>query len=92
MREKYSAAPNLSATAVRGGAKIATLMARFRYMVYPLALILVVIGGEVLLANAIGKIPPVWSLSMTLALLAGGMLFSLWRTAKERGAARLTNR
>lgn len=65
--------------------KVAALMARFRYMVHSLALILVVIGGEVLLANVIGKVPPIWSLSATVALLAGGMLFSLWRTARVGG-------
>jgi tellurite resistance protein TerC len=71
--------------------KIAALMSRLRYIVYTLALILVVIGGEVLLANVIGKIPPTWSLSTILALLAGGMLFSLWQTGRERRAAWLTN-
>lgn len=72
--------------------KIAALMVRLRYMVYALALILVLIGGEVLLANLIGKVPPAWSLSMTLALLAGGLLFSLWQTARERRPGRSPDR
>jgi tellurite resistance protein TerC len=67
--------------------KVAALLARFRYMVHSLALILVVIGGEVLLANAIGKVPPVWSLAATLVVLAGGALASVWRAARERRAA-----
>lgn len=64
--------------------KIAAVMARSRYMIYALAAILVLIGGEVLLANVIGKVPPAWSLAATLTLLTGGILFSLWRTRGER--------
>lgn len=64
--------------------KIAVVMGRSRYMIYALAAILVLIGGEVLLANVIGKVPPAWSLAATLTLLAGGILFSLWRTRRER--------
>jgi tellurite resistance protein TerC len=65
--------------------KIATLMMRLPYVVYSLALILLVIGGEVLLANVIGKVPPAWSLSVILALLTGGMLLSLRQTKRSLG-------
>jgi tellurite resistance protein TerC len=47
----------------------------------------VFIGGKIFLVNIVGKIPPTFSLSVTLGLLAGGVLFSLWRTAREPRAA-----
>jgi tellurite resistance protein TerC len=34
--------------------------------------------------NIIGKIPPAFSLSVTLTLLVGGVLFSLWRTGRDK--------
>ena len=48
-----------------------------------LALILVFVGSKIFLVGIIGKIPPVFSLSVTLTLLAGGVLFSLWKTRNE---------
>jgi tellurite resistance protein TerC len=66
---------------------LAAMIHRFRYLKYALALVLVFIGGKIFLVNIVGKIPPTFSLSVTLALLAGGVLFSLWRTAREPTAA-----
>jgi tellurite resistance protein TerC len=65
---------------------LAAMIHRFRYLKYALALVLVFIGGKIFLVNIVGKIPPTFSLSVTLALLAGGVLFSLWRTAREPSA------
>jgi tellurite resistance protein TerC len=62
---------------------LAAMIHRFRYLKYALALVLVFIGGKIFMVNIIGKIPPAFSLSVTLGLLIGGVLFSLWRTAKE---------
>ena len=62
---------------------LAAMIHRFRYLKYALALVLVFIGGKIFLVNIIGKIPPVFSLSVTLTLLVGGVLFSLWRTGKD---------
>ena len=62
---------------------LAAMIHRFRYLKYALALVLVFIGGKIFLANIIGKIPPAFSLSVTLGLLVGGVLFSLWRTARD---------
>jgi tellurite resistance protein TerC len=56
---------------------------RFRYLKTALALVLVFIGGKIFLVNIVGKIPPAFSLSVTLGLLAAGILVSLWRTARE---------
>ena len=59
---------------------LAALIHRFAYLKYALALILVFVGSKIFLVGIIGKIPPVFSLSVTLTLLAGGVLFSLWKT------------
>lgn len=57
---------------------LGAMVERFAYLKYALALILVFIGGKVLLAGLI-KIPPTVSLSVTLALIAGGVLVSIWK-------------
>jgi tellurite resistance protein TerC len=68
---------------------LAAMMHRFKYLKYALALVLIFIGIKIFLVNFIGKIPPVISLSVTVGLIAGGVLFSLWKTRREvvRGAA-----
>jgi tellurite resistance protein TerC len=67
--------------------KIADSIERFHYMVYALSLTLILIGGEVLLANLIGKVPPLWSLCATLALMLGGIALSLARRPPSPGGA-----
>jgi tellurite resistance protein TerC len=62
---------------------LAAMIHRFRYLKYALALVLVFIGTKIFMVNIVGKIPPAFSLSVTLSLLVGGVLFSLWRTAKD---------
>ncbi len=59
---------------------LAAMIHRFRYLKYALALVLVFIGAKIFLVGIIGKIPPVISLSVTLGLIAGGVLVSLWKT------------
>ena len=59
---------------------LAALIHRFAYLKYALALILVFIGGKIFLVGIIGKTPPVISLSVTLGLLIGGVLLSLYKT------------
>ena len=56
---------------------------RFHYLKYALALVLVFIGSKIFLVNFIGKFPPALSLSITLGLIAGGVVFSLWKTRGE---------
>jgi tellurite resistance protein TerC len=63
---------------------LAAMIHRFRYLKYALALILVFIGGKIFLVNIVGKIPAELSLGVTLALLAGGILYSLWRSRDEK--------
>ncbi len=62
---------------------LAAMIHRFRYLKHALALVLVFIGGKIFLVNIVGKIPPAFSLSVTLSLLAGGVAYSLWRTRRE---------
>ena len=59
---------------------LAAMVHRFKYLKYALALVLVFIGAKIFLAGIIGKIPPVFSLSVTFGLIAGGVLVSLWKT------------
>ncbi len=65
---------------------LAAMIHRFRYLKYALALVLVFIGSKIFLVGIIGKIPPVISLSVTLSLIAGGVIFSLWKTRTEAAA------
>ena len=48
-----------------------------------LALVVVFIGAKIFLVGIIGKIPPVISLSVTLGLLIGGVLLSLYKTRNQ---------
>ena len=62
---------------------LAAMIHRFTYLKYALALVLVFIGSKIFLVGIVGKIPPSISLSVTLGLIAGGVVVSLWKT---RGA------
>ena len=62
---------------------LAAMIHRFAYLKYALALVLVFIGSKIFLVNIIGKTPAWISLSVTLGLIAGGVVVSLWKT---RGA------
>lgn len=66
---------------------LAAMIDRFHYLKYALALVLVFIGSKIFLVGLIGKIPPVISLSVTFGLIAGGVVYSLWKTRNT--AARL---
>ncbi|MBI3453703.1 MAG: TerC family protein [Rhodospirillales bacterium] len=61
---------------------LAAMIHRFRYLKYALALVLVFIGGKILMVDFVGKLPAAASLSVTFALLTGGILVSLARTAR----------
>jgi tellurite resistance protein TerC len=67
---------------------LAAMVDRFHYLKYALALLLVFIGSKIFVADALGlaKIPPVVSLGVTFAILAGGIAVSLWKT---RATARI---
>ena len=65
---------------------LAAVIHRFRYLKVALALILVFIGSKVFVAGFAGwaKFPASISLGVTVALLAGGFGYSLWRTRVAR--------
>jgi tellurite resistance protein TerC len=65
---------------------LAAMVHRFHYLKYALALVLVFIGSKIFVADFLmdgGKFPPVLSLAVTLAIIAAGIVYSLWKT---RGA------
>lgn len=65
---------------------LAAMVHRFEYLKYALALVLVFIGAKIFWNHVYGKLDPAISLSVTLAIIASGVVFSLWKT--RGGAAR----
>jgi len=63
---------------------LAAVLHRFAYLKQALAVLLIFIGGKIFIADALGlgKFPAEWSLGVTFAILAAGILFSLWRTRR----------
>jgi tellurite resistance protein TerC len=59
---------------------LAAMVHRFEYLKYALAIVLVFIGGKIFWNHFYGKLDPAISLGVTLALIAGGIVFSLWKT------------
>lgn len=64
---------------------LSAMVDRFHYLKYALAILLVFIGSKIFIADALNlaKIPPVLSLSITFAILASGIAWSLWKTRKK---------
>ncbi len=65
---------------------LAAMVHRFHYLKYALAIVLIFIGGKIFWNQIVGKFPPELSLGITLALIAGGVLFSLWKTRRDDAA------
>ncbi len=61
---------------------LAAMVHRFQYLKYALALTLVFIGSKIFLGDLFpgGKFPATWSLAITMGLIGGGILYSLWKT------------
>lgn len=61
---------------------LAAIVDRFHYLKTALAILLIFIGGKVFLADLLGleKFPAALSLGITLAILASGVAYSLWKT------------
>jgi tellurite resistance protein TerC len=61
---------------------LSAMVARFHYLQYALAILLVFIGSKIFVADLLGldKIPPVFSLSITFVILFVGVVYSLWKT------------
>ncbi|WP_452004722.1 TerC family protein [Azospirillum largimobile] len=66
---------------------LAAMVHRFRYLKYALALVLVFIGGKIFYTQFFGKPDPLIALSVTFALIGGGVLVSLWKTSRETRTA-----
>ena len=61
---------------------LSAVLHRFAYLKQALAILLVFIGSKIFVADLLGwtKFPAEWSLGVTFAILAAGVLYSLWRT------------
>ena len=62
---------------------LAAAMNRFRYLQISLAIILVLIGIKIFLVPLHIHIDTLLSLVVTISILAGGVLYSLWKTRNE---------
>ena len=62
---------------------LADAVHRFRYLKQALAFILIFIGSKIFLAWFGVHIPSLISLLITLSLISGGVIFSLYKTKKE---------
>ncbi len=64
---------------------LAALIHRFAYLKYALSVVLIFIGSKIFVADMLGlaKIPPLISLGVTLAILASGIIGSLWATRND---------
>jgi tellurite resistance protein TerC len=65
---------------------LAAVVHRFHYLKYALSLVLIFIGAKIFLGDWMfeGKVPAAVSPSVTVGLLAGGFLYSLWKTSNHK--------
>lgn len=65
---------------------LAAILHRFAYLKYALSILLVFIGSKIFIADIMGweKFPPEWSLGITFAILAAGVVVSLWKTKGDK--------
>ena len=66
---------------------LAAVIHRFKYLKVSLAVVLVFIGGKVFYNQIFGKMDPMVSLSITFAILAAGIVYSLLKTSKGQGGS-----
>lgn len=59
---------------------LAAMVSRFIYLKYALSAVLIFIGGKIFWSHFVGKVDPLVSLTVTLVLLAGGVVVSLLKT------------
>jgi tellurite resistance protein TerC len=64
---------------------LAAMVERFKYLKYALSVLLIFIGSKIFIAWALGweKFPPAWGLGITVAILASGILYSLYATRND---------
>lgn len=63
---------------------LASIIDRFHYLKYALAMVLIFIGSKIFIADIMGieKFPSTVSLSITFGLLFGGVVYSLYKSKK----------
>jgi tellurite resistance protein TerC len=66
---------------------LAAMVHRFHYLKYALAMVLMFIGLKIFWNQLVGKLDPAISLGVTVALIAGGIVYSLWKTKDEKPQA-----
>jgi tellurite resistance protein TerC len=64
---------------------LAAMVHRFHYLKYALAVVLMFIGAKIFWNELVGKLNPAISLGVTLALIIGGIAYSMWKTRNEKG-------
>ena len=64
---------------------MSAVLERFKYMKYALSIILIFIGLKVFYSHFFGKLEPMYSLGITVTLLAAGVIFSLIKTKSDEG-------
>ncbi|MGL6289986.1 MAG: TerC family protein [Silanimonas sp.] len=68
---------------------LAAMVHRFHYLKYALAFVLIFIGSKIFLGDWLfgGKMPAEISLGVTFGLLAGGVVYSLWKSRDQTPVA-----
>jgi tellurite resistance protein TerC len=68
---------------------LAAMINRFTYLKTALAVVLIFIGSKIFISDMLGlaKFPPAASLSVTFAILAAGVAYSLWKTRGQGASA-----
>lgn len=68
---------------------LAAMVTRFYYLKYALALVLIFIGSKIFMADLLGldKLPAWFSLSVTVAIIGGGIVYSMWKTREPKQTA-----
>jgi tellurite resistance protein TerC len=65
---------------------LAAMVHRFHYLKYALAIVLIFIGVKIFWNHFLGKMHPALSLGITIGLIAGGVLYSLWKTRQDESS------
>lgn len=68
---------------------LSAMVHRFQYLKYAVAMTLIFIGSKIFLGDFFphGKFPALWSLLITLSLIASGIFYSLYKTSGDNKAA-----
>ncbi len=68
---------------------LASILDRFHYLKYALAMVLIFIGSKIFISDFMGieKFPPIISLGVTFGLLFGGCIYSLYKFKSKKKRA-----